>query len=151
MFSENLVQLRKLNGMTQEELAEKVGVTRQAIAKWESGDSIPDLERCKAIADVFGVSIDDLANYDTDDNMGFGVSPRGKHIFGMVTVGERGQIVIPAKARKIFKINQGDHLIILGDEGQGLAVIKAKDFLKFATVMNNSVSKKISDEINIDE
>ena len=128
MFSDNLVQLRKLNGMTQEELAEKVGVTRQAIAKWESGNSIPDLERCKAIADVFGVSIDDLANYDTDDNMGLGVSPRGKHIFGMVTVGERGQIVIPAKARKIFNINQGDHLIILGDEGQeGLVLIELID------------------------
>ena len=132
MFSDNLVQLRKLNGMTQEELAEAVGVTRQAIAKWESGDSMPDLERSKAIADAFGVSLDDLANYDPEDNMGMGVGPKGKHIFGMVTVGEKGQIVIPAKARKLFKIESGDHLIVLGDEGQGLAVIKAKDFLKLA-------------------
>ncbi|MCR5225800.1 MAG: helix-turn-helix domain-containing protein [Eubacterium sp.] len=132
MFSDNLVQLRKLNDMTQEELAEAVGVTRQAIAKWEAGDSVPDLERCKAIADAFGVSLDDLANYDTDDNMGMGVAPKGKHIFGLVTVGEKGQIVIPAKARKLFKIESGDHLIVLGDEGQGLAIIKAKDFLKMA-------------------
>jgi len=132
MFSDNLVQLRKLNDMTQEELAEAVGVTRQAIAKWEAGDSVPDLERCKAIADVFGVSLDDLAKYDPDDNMGMGVAPKGKHIFGLVTVGEKGQIVIPAKARKLFKIESGDHLIVLGDEGQGLAIIKAKDFLKMA-------------------
>ncbi len=132
MFSDNLVQLRKLNDMTQEELAEAVGVTRQAIAKWESGDSMPDLERSKAIADAFGVSLDDLANYDPEDNMGMGVGPKGKHIFGMVTVGEKGQIVIPAKARKLFKIESGDHLIVLGDEGQGLAIIKAKDFLKLA-------------------
>lgn len=104
MFSDNLVQLRKLNDMTQEELAEAVGVTRQAVAKWESGDSVPDLERSKAIADAFGVSLDDLANYDPEDNMGMGVAPKGKHIFGMVTVGEKGQIVIPAKARKLFKI-----------------------------------------------
>ena len=41
--------------------------------------------------------------------------------------------------------------LLLGDEGQGLAIIKAKDFLRFASVMNNSVSKKISDEIGIDE
>ncbi len=132
MFSDNLVQLRKLNDMTQEELAEAVGVTRQAIAKWEAGDSVPDLERSKAIADAFGVSLDDLANYDPEDNMGMGVAPKGKHIFGMVTVGEKGQIVIPAKARKLFKIKSGDHLIVLGDEGQGLAIIKAKDFLKLA-------------------
>ena len=132
MFSENLVQLRKLNDMTQEDLAEAVGVTRQAIAKWESGDSVPDLERSKAIADAFGVSLDDLANYDPEDNMGMGVAPKGKHIFGMVTVGEKGQIVIPAKARKLFKIKSGDHLIVLGDEGQGLAIIRAKDFLKLA-------------------
>ena len=132
MFGDNLAQLRKLNDMTQEELAEKVGVTRQSIAKWESGESIPDLERSKAIADVFGVSLDDLVNYEPDDNMGMGVAPKGKHIFGMVTVGEKGQIVIPAKARKLFKIAPGDHLIVLGDEGQGLAVIKAKDFLKLA-------------------
>ena len=132
MFGDNLAQLRKLNDMTQEELAEKVGVTRQSIAKWESGESIPDLERSKAIADVFGVSLDDLVNYEPDDNMGMGVAPKGKHIFGMVTVGEKGQIVIPAKARKLFKIEPGDHLIVLGDEGQGLAVIKAKDFLKLS-------------------
>ena len=42
----------------------------------------------------------------------------------MVKVGDKGQIVIPAKARKIFDIHCGDNLIILGDEGQGLAVIK---------------------------
>ena len=110
MFSENLVQLRKLNDMTQEDLAEAVGVTRQAIAKWESGDSVPDLERSKAIADAFGVSLDDLANYDPEDNMGMGVAPKGKHIFGMVTVGEKGQIVIPAKARKLFKIESALYL-----------------------------------------
>ena len=132
MFSENLTQLRKLNDMTQEDLAEKVGVTRQSIAKWESGDSVPDLERCKVLADVFGVTIDDLANFDPEENMGMAVAPKGKHIFGMVTVGEKGQIVIPAKARKIFGIEPGDRLLVLGDEGQGLAVLKAKDFLKLA-------------------
>ena len=141
MFSDNLVQLRKLNDMTQEELAEAVGVTRQAIAKWEAGDSVPDLERSKAIADAFGVSLDDLANYDPEDNMGMGVAPKGKHIFGMVTVGEKGQIVIPAKAIKLFKIESGDHLIVLGDEGQGLAIIRAKDFLKLANaVKKNEIS-----------
>lgn len=46
----------------------------------------------------------------------------------MVKVGEKGQIVIPAKARKLFDIEPGDNLIILGDEGQGIAIIKEKDW-----------------------
>lgn len=55
---------------------------------------------------------------------------KGKHIFGMVKVGEKGQIVIPAKARKLFDIKPGDNLIILGDEGQGIAIIKEKGLVE---------------------
>ena len=51
--------------------------------------------------------------------------PEGKHIFGTVKVGERGQIVIPREARKVFDINPGDTLLVLGDENQGLAIVKA--------------------------
>ena len=139
MFGENLYQLRKLNRMTQEDLADAVGVTRQSVAKWESGDSIPDLEKCKIIADLFGVSLDDLANYSSDENLGLDVPPKGKHLFGIVTVGDKGQIVIPAKARKVFDIKPGDQLVVLGDEGQGLAVVKAKSFLDLA----NRIRKKL--------
>lgn len=45
----------------------------------------------------------------------------------MVTVGDKGQIVIPAKARKVFDIKAGDQLLILGDEGQGIAIIKGQE------------------------
>ena len=129
MFNENLVRLRKINQMTQEDIAEAVGVSRQAVAKWESGETIPDLEKCKLLAELFGVSLDDLANYEPEDNLGLDVPPKGKHLFGMVTVGDKGQIVIPARARKLFDISPGDQLVVLGDESQGLAIIKAKDFL----------------------
>ena len=47
----------------------------------------------------------------------------------MVKVGDKGQIVIPAKARKIFNIKTGDNLIVLGDEFQGIALIKEKGLL----------------------
>ena len=50
--------------------------------------------------------------------------PKGKYIFGTVKVGERGQIVIPKEAREIFDINPGDLLLVLGDEEQGIAVVK---------------------------
>ena len=118
--------------MTQEDLAEYVGVTRQAIAKWESGETVPDLEKCRLLADAFGVSLDDLANYEPEENLGLNLPPKGKHLFGVVTVGDKGQIVIPAKARKMFDISTGDELVVLGDETQGMAVIKAQQFLAIA-------------------
>ena len=64
MFKNNLIQMRKMRKMTQEDVAEKVGVTRQAVAKWESGETLPDLDKCRILAEMFGVSLDDLANYE---------------------------------------------------------------------------------------
>ena len=64
--------------------------------------------------------------------MGFAVPPKGKHLFGLVTVGDKGQIVIPAKARKLFDISPGDQLVVLGDEGQGIALVKSESFLALA-------------------
>ena len=124
MFNENLVNLRKLHQLTQEELAEKLGITRQALAKWETGETKPDIEKCRMLAGIFGVSLDDLANYNKEENYGFALPPKGKHFFGTVTVGENGQIVIPAKARKIFDIVSGTQLVVLGDENSGLALLK---------------------------
>lgn len=121
--------------MTQEDVAEKVGVTRQAVAKWEAGETVPDLDKCRILAELFGVSLDDLANYEPEQNLGLGLPPKGKHLFGMVTVGDKGQIVIPARARKLFDISAGDQLVVLGDETQGLAVMKADRFLELADLV----------------
>ena len=138
MFKDNLIELRKLNGMSQDELADRIGVSRQTVSKYETGESLPDIEKCKRIAEVFSVSMDDLINYERNNKntLGLNVPPKGKHIFGMVKVGDKGQIVIPAEARKIFDINPGDNLIVLGDESQGIAIVKEKglmDLLRLAT------------------
>ncbi len=137
MFRDNLVQMRKIFQMTQEDIAEKLGVTRQSVAKWEAGDSVPDLDKCKQLADIFGVSLDDLANYEPDENLGLATPPKGKHLFGLVTVGDKGQIVIPAKARKLFEISPGDQLVVLGDEGQGIAIVKAESLLSLANMVKS--------------
>ena len=134
MFADNLVDLRKYHAMSQEELAEKIGVSRQTLSKYETGESLPDIEKCKALADVFGITVDDLISYEKTDGMGLLVPPRGKHIFGMVRVGEKGQIVIPAKARKIFDIKPGDNLVVLGDEGQGIALLKEENLLQMLSM-----------------
>ena len=128
MFKDNLISLRKINGISQEELADRIKVSRQTVSKYETGESLPDIEKCKQIAEVFDVSLDDLVNYDSKVT-GLGVPPKGKHMFGMVKVGEKGQIVIPAKARKVFEIMPGDNLIVLGDEASGLAIIKEEGLL----------------------
>lgn len=120
--------------MTQEDIAEKLGVSRQSVAKWESGETVPDLDKCRMLADIFDVTLDDLANYESEENLGLGLPPKGKHLFGMVTVGEKGQIVIPAKARKLFNISAGDRLVILGDENQGIAILKSEMFLTVANM-----------------
>lgn len=144
MFKDNLVRLRKIKRLTQEELAEKVGVTRQAVAKWEAGETMPDLERSRVLAEVFEVSLDDLANFEPDENWGIGVPPKGKHIFGVVTVQDKGQIVIPAKARRLFSINTGDSLVVLGDESQGIALLKADDFMQMANVIRQGMENGIN-------
>ena len=130
-FAENLTELRKFHNYSQEEVAEMIDVSRQTMSKYETGESLPDIEKCKRLADVFSVTVDDLISYEKadSDNLGMGIPPKGKHIFGMVKVGDKGQIVIPAKARKIFDIQSGDNLIVLGDEGQGIAIIKEKGLL----------------------
>ena len=130
MFAENLVALRKVHAMSQEELAERIGVSRQTLSKYETGESLPDIEKCKALADVFGITVDDLICYEKSTGMGLGIPPKGKHIFGLVKVGEKGQIVIPAKARTIFHIKPGDNLIVIGDEGQGIALLKEENLLE---------------------
>lgn len=134
MFKDNLISLRKINSMSQEELADKLNISRQTLSKYETGESLPDIEKCKAMAELFEVSLDDLVNYESSE-YGLNVPPKGKHMFGMVKVGDKGQIVIPSKARKLFHIESGDNLIVLGDEMQGLAIISEEKFLAMVNEM----------------
>ncbi len=137
MIGENIQHLRKMKSITQEALAEQVGVSRQTIAKWESGESAPDLEMAGKLGQALDVSLDDLANaplYKAPPEAG---DMKGKHVFGLVTVGDKGQIVIPVQARRVFHIQPGDQLMVLGDEDRGLALVDATFFLKVAEVMRN--------------
>ena len=127
-ISENIQATRLAAHLTQEQLAEKVGVSRQTITKWESGETSPDLEHAAALADALGTSLDDLVSFD-GKGLIVGAPPRGKHLFGNVKVGERGQIVIPKEARDLFDIAPGDKLVVLGEEGKGLALTKESVFM----------------------
>lgn len=54
---------------------------------------------------------------------------KGKYLFGICKVGEKGQIVIPKEARKVFDIKPGDSVVLLGDAEKGLAIVKAEVFV----------------------
>lgn len=59
-FNNKLYELRKQKGFSQEELANRLNVSRQTVSKWEVGDSTPDMEKLVAMSDLFGISLDEL-------------------------------------------------------------------------------------------
>ena len=129
MFSDNLLYLRNIKGLSQEEVAEAVGISRQSYSKWEQGDTFPDIDKCDKLAKFYGVTIDSLIH--SDEKIGktkIAPAPIGKHLWGTVTIGSKGQIVIPKNARDTFDMKEGDRLVVLGDESQGIALIKAEIF-----------------------
>lgn len=141
-FNEKLQQLRTGKNLTQEQLAEQLYVSRTAISKWESGQSVPDILNCDALAKLYDVELDDLIHYDQGQT-GESIPPKGKHIFGTVRVGERGQIVLPKQARDVFKIKPGDMLVVLGDEEPehpGIALMKEDFFLGIAQLFKTALN-----------
>ena len=131
MFSDNLLYLRNIKGLSQEQVAEAIGISRQSYSKWEQGDTFPDIDKCDKLAKFYGVTIDSLIH--SDEKIGktkIAPAPIGKHLWGTVTIGSKGQIVIPKNARDTFDMKEGDRLVVLGDESQGIALIKVEIFEK---------------------
>lgn len=124
MIGKNIKYFRKCIGYTQEQLAEALHISRQTLAKWENDEVPPNIDDCIRMQEIFDISLENLVREMTEEEL-MDVTPRGKHIFGLVTVGERGQVVLPKKCREIFDINPGDKMIVLGDENQGIAMMKA--------------------------
>lgn len=143
MIESNLKRLRKMSGLSQEQVAEKLNVSRQAVAKWESGDSLPDIYNCRALADLYDVTLDSLFEAVTDNDKK-DITPRGKHIFGAVRVGKDGSFKIPKKAMKIFGIKEGEMLLVLGDETQGIALCKTSFFIDVLKSMKAAGCKDIT-------
>lgn len=128
MLKNNLIMLRKMNGYSQEQVAEKINISRQAYAKWESGSSVPTVDKVAALANVYGVTVDSMLKTETAEGIGvIPPAPKGKNIWGTVTLGERGQIVIPKAAREKFGFQGGERLIVASDE-VGIALFPAELF-----------------------
>lgn len=142
-FNENLKYLRKKEGITQEQLAEKLNVSRQAVTKWESGQSLPDIENLKEISYIFSVSIDSLVG-DIESKSTAKIKKKindiGYFIFGIV-------ILILAQLISVVDfikqtVNNDDIIIvssiIMGVMGFVILILAIKLYLK-------DISEKILD------
>lgn len=140
-IANNLRSLRNRNNWSLEYVAERL----QAVAKWENGDSLPDVMKCDALASLYDVTLTDLIRHN-EETEGIPIGPAGKHIFGIVPVGARGQIVLPKKARDLLNIETGDTLIVLGDTNPastGIALIDSEAFMRMTgNMMENIFDQK---------
>ena len=140
MNSTNLKKLRKSARLTQEAVAERLNVSRQSVAKWESGESLPDIDNCIALARLYNVTLDDLVTYAKNPDQA--KKPAGKHIFGVAKINEKGQITLPQKACQVFDLKPGDKLLLLGDETQGIAMCKLNRFFAFTSTVMEMIQKE---------
>lgn len=146
-IANNLRSLRNRNNWSLEYVAERLEISRQAVAKWENGDSLPDVMKCDALASLYDVTLTDLIRHN-EETEGIPIGPAGKHIFGIVPVGARGQIVLPKKARDLLNIETGDTLIVLGDTNPastGIALIDSEAFMRMiGNMMENIFDQKLA-------
>ena len=115
-------------------VAAELGVSRQAVAKWETGETTPDLSNCLALAQFYDVSLDDLVRFDSTQT-GLPFPPKGKYCFGTVTVQEDGTIQLPQRAQDIFRLQPGASVLLLGDEERGLALLNANAMQELQTML----------------
>ena len=117
-FNEKLQELRKQRGLTQEELAEKLYVSRTAISKWESGRGYPNIDSLKAIAKFFSVTVDELLSTDEiltiaeEDNKRKETHFRDL-MYGLLDLSIAMLLFLPFFAEKIDGIIQSASLIAL--------------------------------------
>lgn len=119
-FYEKLQILRKQNGLTQEQLAEKLYVSRTAVSKWESDRGYPNLDSLKAISKCFGVSVDELLSENSVPQVSFRTEKSERRasalplIFGLADCFFAILFFIPVFGQKVAGVISGVSLISLG-------------------------------------
>lgn len=130
-FAEKLKDIRKQTGTSQEKLAEKLGVSRQAVTKWETGSGIPDIENIIAVSALFNISIDELlgnekAHKKTSD-----------YLFESIT-----EYDIDEPKRYDMKLGGAKKLILSGYDGEKICVRLVSNILP---TLQNDLKVKIDD------
>ena len=130
-FAEKLKQIRKQAGMSQEQLAEKLGVSRQAVTKWETDAGIPDIGNLRAISDLFHISIDELLGKDKEERV------PSQYLYESVT-----EYDIDGPKRYDMKFGGAKQLVVSGYDGEKIRVRLGSDTLP---TIQNDFKVKIDD------
>lgn len=130
-FAEKLKCIRKQSGLSQEQLAEKLGVSRQAVTKWETDAGIPDIENIMAISALFDISIDELLSNEK------GAKKTTEYLFESVT-----EYDIDEPKRYDMKFGGAKQFILSGYEGEKIRVRLASNTL---STLQNDFKVKIDD------
>lgn len=127
-ISDNLKFLRYRNGYTLEAIAEIISVSRQSVAKWESGDSVPDVINCVKLASLYKISLDELVNSPLKNVVAENFATDGSRICGVLELSPDSTIRVPDVVKQAFNIHCGDKLLLLADKNQGIALVKCSQF-----------------------
>lgn len=101
-FNNKLYELRKQKGFSQEELANRLNVSRQTVSKWEVGDSTPDMEKLVAISDLFGISLDELVLGKAPEPVPE-VQPAKPDIYSEIKADIKANVLTDSNRKKIKK------------------------------------------------
>lgn len=130
-FAEKLKSIRKQAGMSQEQLAEKIGVSRQAVTKWETDAGIPDIENMMALSALFDITIDELLSNEK------GSKKPAEYLYQSIT-----EYDIDEPKRYDMKFGGAKKLILMGYEGEKIRVRLASNTIP---TLQNDFKVKIDD------
>lgn len=119
-LAEKILSLRTARGMSQDDLAEKLEISRQSVSKWETGQSIPDLDKIIRLADLFGVSVDELVREGERPQPPEPPQPQVVYVER-----ERKQELSPVQKLGIIMEASGAALAVIGIMGAPLLIFAA--------------------------
>ena len=127
-IADNLKLLRYQNGYTLEAIAEIISVSRQSVAKWEGGDSVPDIVNCVKLASLYKISLDELVNRPLRNVMDNDFPTESDRVCGVLEVSQEQTIRIPDPVMELFDLRCGGKVLLLADKKQGIALVKCSQF-----------------------
>ena len=127
-ITNNLIFMRHKYGYTMEALAEIISVSRQTVAKWESGESYPDIMNCMKLATLYKISLDELVYKPLREAQANEFSSDCNKICGILEIADNGVINLPESLMKMFDMKTGDKVLLLADRREGIAIVKCSQF-----------------------
>lgn len=127
-IADNLKLLRYKNGYTLEAIAEIISVSRQSVAKWEAGDSIPDVINCVKLASLYKITLDELVYKPLQKAISNDFDSENGRICGVLEISPESTIRIPGSVMELFDLQCGEKVLLLANKKQGIALVKCSQF-----------------------